>query len=307
MDNKLISIILLSYKNLEYIFQAIDSVIIQNYPNIELIIADDGTENFNKSIFLDYINKKNNGNIKNIIIYTNENNLGTTKNMNKAITLSKGKYIKFIDADDAFYENSTISKMVDYMYRENSLIILTNVLFCDENLNELDIANKKIKKFRRELPLGVNPEVFFKMSALNCRIGASGVLYDKDLFKRYGLFDESYKLLEDWPMWLRLSREGCKIDYYDIISVKYRYDVGVSSSKNPNKIYIEDMIKCYEKDVLPYKKELGYFVYKNAKWRFTKKYKFKEYSTIKKIIKLISNIDVIIINKIEILIEKLRY
>ena len=52
MDNNLVSIIVLSYKNLEYIKETLDSIIMQNYNNIELIIGDDGTEQFNEDIYI---------------------------------------------------------------------------------------------------------------------------------------------------------------------------------------------------------------------------------------------------------------
>ena len=63
-NNELISIIILSHKNLQYIKQTINSVLIQDYNNLELIIADDGSYNFDNKKYENYINDKNKGNIK---------------------------------------------------------------------------------------------------------------------------------------------------------------------------------------------------------------------------------------------------
>ena len=45
-DNKMVSIILLSYKNLDGVYETLDSIFIQNYPELEIIISDDGTPGF---------------------------------------------------------------------------------------------------------------------------------------------------------------------------------------------------------------------------------------------------------------------
>lgn len=54
----LVSVVTLTYKNFDYIYKTIDSVISQNYNNIEYIIADDGSENFPYEDINNYINNK---------------------------------------------------------------------------------------------------------------------------------------------------------------------------------------------------------------------------------------------------------
>jgi len=64
LKRKLFSVLLVSYKNLPYIYDAINSVLDQDYPDIELIICDDGTEEFQEKEYADYIKLNNKGNIK---------------------------------------------------------------------------------------------------------------------------------------------------------------------------------------------------------------------------------------------------
>lgn len=306
MNDKLVSIIILSYRNLNYLMETIDSVLAQTYSNIELIIGDDGTPNFNKETYLNYIiNSKNNGNIKNIQIYTNKVNLGIPKNVNKAIKKSKGKYIKLIAADDNLYEINTISKMVNFMQNNNSLIMTSNLLFCNEIMEPLMDSQKRIDLSRDLLKQGNNSEEFFKILSKKCFIGAPTVMFNKELFDKYGLFGEEYNLIEDWQMWLRLSRQGVKFDYYDDITVKYRCGVGVSTSASLNLKFIKDLIKCHEKEILPYRKELGYWLHKKIKWAFVRKYKYNQYSLIKKLLSITCNLDIIFINRTQLLFNKI--
>lgn len=306
MEEKLVSIIVLSYKNLQYMKETLDSILTQDYKNIELIIGDDGSENFDSKIYEDYINKKNLGNIKDIIIYSNEKNLGIVKNANKAMSLCRGEYIKFIAADDVFYSKYVISKMVEYMHENNSIILTTHILWCDSKMNELDNAKQKIEYTKKNLALGKEPKVFFKKLAQYCRIPAPGVMFKKELFDEHGKFDEEYVLIEDWNTWLKLARKGVKFDYLDIVSVKYRAGVGVSTSDEPNPLFVQDYIKCIEKEILPYRKELGHKLYKDINYGFVRCYKFKEYKTMDKVLFILKNIDIVCINQINKILLKIK-
>ena len=299
MNNKLVSIIVLSYKNLQYINETIDSILYQDYENIEVIIGDDGTNKFNIEFYKNYIDKRKFKNIKNVVIYTNEKNLGTVKNANKAINLSTGEYIKFIAADDVLNKEDVISKMVTHINKNHSMLLTTNVLWCDEKMNELKIAPKVISKHQTILNILKNPQLSYRKLAQGNDIPAPGVMFKRDIFEKYGLFDEDYILIEDWPMWLKLSRYKMNFDYLDIVSVKYRVGTGVSTSTNPNPIFIEDCRKCIEKEILPYKKELGHWLHKNLKYLYTRKYKFEKFSNNEKILFMLSNIDVVFVNQLK--------
>ena len=98
---------------MNFIFTAIDSVLKQDYPNIELIIADDGSKDFNKEKVREYINKKKHNNIQNIIFTGKGKNVGTVKNTNQVLKVANGKYISFFAADDELSNSKVISNYVD--------------------------------------------------------------------------------------------------------------------------------------------------------------------------------------------------
>lgn len=303
MKKELVSIVVLSYKNLQYIKQTINSILSQDYENIELIIGDDSTDGFNDKLYEDYINKNNLGNITNLIIYKNSMNLGIVKNLNKAISLSKGKYIKAIAADDTFDTNNVISRVVEYMENSDNMILATNILWCDHNMKELKMAKKQIGWYRRKLKMLTDSSEAFKELCRHCFIPAPGIFFKKAFFEKYGMFNEEYILMDDWPKWLEVLRKGAKFDYLDIISVKYRVGVGVSTSKEPNPIFIEDNIRCIKNEILPYKKQLSYWTNKNVKYSLIRQHEFKQYYILKKILFLLNNIDVILVDQV----NKLKY
>jgi glycosyltransferase involved in cell wall biosynthesis len=294
-NNPLISIIILSYKNLSYIYETINSVLEQVYSNIELIISDDGTENFCQQEYIDYIKLNNKGNISNVIVHTNKINKGTVKNINNAISMSKGKYIKLIAADDAFYDGTVIASFVSFFENTSSLIVASKIEICDSELKVTQdhsynyAYNETLKNNLNNLS---SKECFVELCKENF-ISAPSVCFAKELFEIYGLFDEKYILVEDYPMWLKLFRVGCKIDYHNIVSVKYRTEVGVTGS--PNKIFAEDMKRCFNTEIQPYKDILGYWQHKKIVYSFIKKRELKGYSSLHKIIFLVENIDYLLV------------
>ena len=74
--------------------------------------------------------------------------------------------------------------------------------------------------------------------------------YTKTILEEYGYFDEEYRLIEDYPFYLKITRNGEKVLFSDIISTLYRYGSGVSTS--PNASYQKDMDLLFEKAIMPY-------------------------------------------------------
>jgi glycosyltransferase involved in cell wall biosynthesis len=287
--NPLISIIVLSYNNSSYIFDTINSILQQNYENIELIITDDGTEGFNKQMYVDYILKNGKENITNLIVHRNEVNLGTVKNVNNAIKMSKGEYIKIIAADDVLYDRNVISSFVAYFEKTDSIIVASKIDMCDSNL--VSSANNFYNNLEFNLTKLNSKQCYIELCKINF-IPAPGVCFTRKLFEQYGYFDQNYRLMEDWPMWLRLTRNNFKIDFLNIISAKYREYIGTSTI--PFKMYKEDYIKCFNNEIRPYKDILGYWLHKKLIWHFVKRCEFANYSNLQILFFLARNIDAVL-------------
>lgn len=108
-NNPLVSILMTVYNREAYLADAIESVIASSYSNWELIIVDDVSSDNSLKIARAFEEKDNR-----INVYVNENNLGDYPNRNKAASYGKGKYIKYIDADDMIYPYG-LEQLVFYM------------------------------------------------------------------------------------------------------------------------------------------------------------------------------------------------
>lgn len=96
--NPLVSVLMTAYNREKYIAEAIESVLASTYTNFELIIVDDCSKDNTVKIAEEYAAKD-----ERINVYVNETNLGDYPNRNRAASYAKGKYIKYVDADDLIY------------------------------------------------------------------------------------------------------------------------------------------------------------------------------------------------------------
>lgn len=283
-ENPLISIIIVSYNNYKYIYNAIDSVLSQDYPNIELIISNDASPDFDKIAIEKYLKKNSKKNIKNIIINNNKKNLGTVKNVNIALKLSKGDYILLFAADDVIYKKDIVSKFIKSFKSlpEKELIVTSQVGMYDQNLKKL--IQLFISKQHQKLIKKLKPQKLFAEMATKCMCPGCGTCYKKEIFKKYGYFDEKYVLVEDYSSALKFSRLGIKYNYFDFISFKHR-DGGIShgnigGESKKSKQYDLDIINILKNEVKPHlkylnKKQLSLFNKKLRNQILDYKYNYK--------------------------------
>lgn len=96
----MISVIIPSYNCEKYLPQAVDSVLIQNYRDMEIIVVDDGSKDNTKAIVEDYL-RKHPGRIR----YIYQDNAGVSSARNKGIKEANGKYLAFLDSDDVWKDD----------------------------------------------------------------------------------------------------------------------------------------------------------------------------------------------------------
>lgn len=120
--NVLVSVIVTSYNQIEYLELTIKSILDQSYPHIELIIVDDASKEgqFHAEDLIRFIDLKNPLKLPYQII-VNEINLGHTSSLNKGIINSNGQFIVYVNGDDLLPKNS-ISLLIQY--QKNNIMML---------------------------------------------------------------------------------------------------------------------------------------------------------------------------------------
>lgn len=215
-----ISVIMPVYNGEKYLKEAIDSVLSQTFKDFELIIINDYSTDSTIDIINSYSDKR-------IVLINNEENLGIAKTLNKGIDISKGKYIARMDADDICYLHR-LERQYNFMERNR------DIGMCGSNVEVF--TNDTIR-------LHVCPQQHNEIKVLqifNSAFTHPAVMIKKEILDKYNLrYDEFYEGMEDYELWIRMSRVT-KLANIDEVLLKYRSHSN-QVTKNITKDQLEKM------------------------------------------------------------------
>lgn len=239
MKRPLISVVVLTYKRFDTIKKTIESIYEQDYNSIELVISDDGSQNFDREFIEQLISDKKDRFV-NCIIRTGEKNCGTVINFNEAIKSCNGEVIMPLSPDDVFYDNTVVSKVEELFRNENVLVCTGKRMLVDDDGKEIEVlpTAEQIQSIKDDL------KGLFNVMCEGNLISGACTYYRRSVFEKFGFFNTDYKLMEDYPFYLKLLLENERIYFLDYVTIKYGVG-GVSSPENLNPIYVEDWKKLY--------------------------------------------------------------
>ena len=179
-----ISVIIPTYNRYELLKRAITSVLEQSYSADEIIVVDDGSLDATSNIQKDFPS----------INYIYQKNSGVSAARNRGIKAAKNEWIAFLDSDDRWHKDKLQEHKSLHQKESKLLMSYTDELWIRDN-QEVKIA----KKFRK---IGKNA---FLENLSFCNIAPSAALLHTTLFERYGYFDNTLEVCEDYDLWLRIA------------------------------------------------------------------------------------------------------
>lgn len=255
-DCGLVSVLILSYMNVEGVYSTLDSVLEQTYGRIEVVISDDGTPGFKAHIagLRDYIGKNSRGNIESVIINALDVNGGIVRNLNSAIAQSGGRYIKVMSQEDRFSRRDALEKYVEFMDQTDFLIAFAKMRgVTDDGSYKYELASCESDY---ELLKSYSVEDTLNRLYRRNFLPAPAWITKRELFDKYGPFLEDTRLIEDYAYWMYLCRNGVKFGYIDQVLIDYRLS-GVSSGGRYSERFMQDMMIIYDKYIFPYDRRFG--------------------------------------------------
>jgi glycosyltransferase involved in cell wall biosynthesis len=213
MDNvskPLVSIVFTSYNHQEYLRQAIDSLVNQTYPNIEIIIIDDCSTDGSQDILKEYEH------FENINLKLQTKNSGSyVKASNLGASFAKGEYLLFAQCDD-FAESNQIETLLQAFENNPSV----GVVFSKSNLVDekgetfADDFYGREKSFKKAVNENgwIQAKKMKEFLSFSCVIpNLSAALIKRNLFEEINGLSEQYLVVADWEFWLDLTE---KTDFY---------------------------------------------------------------------------------------------
>lgn len=210
MDDILVSVIIPAYNCAQYISQALDSALSQKVP-LEVIVIDDCTKDNLDAVMTPYLHDPR------VRYLHNETNLGVARTRNRGVSLARGRYVAFLDADD-YWAPEKLKKQIEWMQEKGTVLCST--------ARELMRSDGTLTGY----VIPVKPEFTFRELCRHNQINCSSVLMETEVAKAFPMHhDDSH---EDYLMWLEVLKEygrGCAVNEP---LLKYRVSsTGKSGSK----------------------------------------------------------------------------
>lgn len=224
------------YNHEKYVVESIQSIINQSYPNIELIVINDGSKDNSHEMILTLLDECKRRFVR--FEYINRDNIGLSATLNQALALSTGTYMSALASDDIALPNK-IQILIDALEREDETCAAAfgDALVIDEEGNEMaENSNRSfitksdtvprvtfLEFYTRDRTIDFRSNEFGSYQSLllgNYLPAMSNLVRTRMLIEAGGWTKGN--VIEDWEMWLKLSK-------------RYRF------------IYINSPVACYRR------------------------------------------------------------
>lgn len=194
----LVSVIIPMYNSEEFVAETLESVCASIYPNIEIIVCDDGSQDRGVEIVEQWAARDKR------IKLLRQDNAGPSRARNHAIEHAHGKYILPVDADDKI-SPTYIDSAVETIEADAEVMVVTcRCLFFGNREGEWYL-----------------PDFSTKRLATENRIHAAS-LYRRSDWRRIGGYNENIIAREDWAFWIAMLKDGGKVIKLPEVGLFYR-------------------------------------------------------------------------------------
>lgn len=192
-DFPLVSVVIPCFNAENYVAEAIDSVLSQTYPHIELIVVDDKSSDRSAEIIRTYGDK---------LKFKQNNHNGACFSRNTGLALSQGEYVQFLDADDLLLPQK-IEKQLPFLTSNQF-----DLVFCNGYLFGDDRPQRPIKKLQAlPSPTGIDPFIYCFLNGF----GTEGPLHRRSLLEKVGGFRVGLAGAQEFDLHVRLGAAGARL------------------------------------------------------------------------------------------------
>lgn len=201
-----VSVIIPAYNQGEYLRQAVQSALGQTCPDMEVVVVDDGSTDNTAEVAQSFADSR--------VKYVYQANRGLSGARNTGVRCSNGEWVTFLDSDDLnLPEKHEI--LLDLFNKDPELGMAAGTsIIIDQHGEQLG------KPFNTPLPQDLSRLLLWNPMQV------CSVMIRREWLDRVGPFDESLRAYEDWDLYLRLARLGCRMAWTPAPVAKYRFHTG---------------------------------------------------------------------------------
>jgi glycosyltransferase involved in cell wall biosynthesis len=223
-ETPLVTVLMPVYNAEDFVHGAVQSILDQTYPNLELLIINDGSTDKSAEIIRSYEDSR-------IQYVENDNNLRLIATLNKGLKLARGKYIARMDADDVAFPDR-LQEQVTFMEANPEVGV------CGTWYEAFGSKNSIVR-----YPTDHNAIKY--MSLYQCPFCHPTIMFRTSVITDNQIeFDSDYPHAEDYELWGRLS-DLCQLANLPKVLLRYRlHDSNISKLENSTQVRNSNRIKA---------------------------------------------------------------
>ncbi|MGY0287368.1 MAG: glycosyltransferase family 2 protein [Candidatus Methanodesulfokora washburnensis] len=280
-NSSLISVILPTYNRARLLRRAIQSILNQTYQNFEIIVVDDCSNDNTEEVVKSFCDKR-------IRYIRNRRHMGAPFSRNIGIKVAHGKYIAFQDSDDIWLPKKLAKQINAFENSPKEVGVVYTSFWRIEEGKKVRIPPSNFRQYEGNIH-----EILLETNF----IGTSAAMVKKECFEKVGMFDETLPRLQEWDLWIRISRyylfrhinEPLVICHLQSDSISRNTNAYIQALKRISEKYFEEMLKK-PKILGKHYYEIGILLCLNGEIQEGKSYFFKAVKTYPNIKLLLSTV-----------------
>jgi len=245
----LVTITVLTYNSTVFIEETLESIFNQTYSNLALVISDDYSSDdtiavAKQWIALDRVKKR----FQSIELITVPKNTGVSANCNRCIAYAPSDWIKFLAGDDILYPNCIEDNMAFAAQNPKASILFSQIkLYLNDFQDKNYIKTTPLDYPTNLMDVKLNAKDQYELLLLSDRIHYTpSYFFNKLALAKVGNYDESNNLVEDYPMWLKLTQSGERLYYFHKVTVGYRIHSKATNNVGDDLLFKPSVFNAFE-------------------------------------------------------------
>ena len=200
-DTPLVSVVIPTYNRTRQTFAAIESVLAQTHPNIEVIVVDDGSKDDSGELVERYVNQKADAGHR--VFFFSQRNQGASAARNAGIANAKGEYIAFLDSDDVWLPDKLEWQLKALeQFKDECAACVTDARLVNDS--GMDCDSFEVQGLHYKQIIGIDLDATKSLAQSFC-FWISSLLARTDAIRQIGGFNSDISFVEDRDLQFRLS------------------------------------------------------------------------------------------------------
>lgn len=246
---ELVTIAVATYHSEPLIEETLESIFNQSYTNLALVISDDCSKDDTIAIINKWVTQERvKTRFHSIEVITVPINTGVSANCNRCIAAVSSDWFKFIAGDDILLPNCIEDNMNFIKENPEAKIIFSQVKLYQDNFSEINYIKTTPLVYPNNLmAASLSAKDQYQLLLVSDRIHYTpSVFMNKEAIQKVGGYDETNRLVEDYPMWLKLTSSGVRLCYFHKITVGYRIHAKATNNVSQDVLFKPSVFNSFQ-------------------------------------------------------------